>query len=71
MKERTMSDEEREQLEPQDNTELANDAPVSDEISNDELDNVSGGTENPPDGTNLLNSAAKGTHYPKVKLYLR
>ena len=65
-----MSDEEREQLEPQNNTELTNDAPVSDEISNNELDNVSGGTENPPDSTNLLRSAVKGTHIPEVKLFI-
>ena len=38
-----MFDQKPDELEPEDNIELANDAKASDELSDEELDDVSGG----------------------------
>jgi bacteriocin-like protein len=43
-----MSDEKREALDPQSNVQPVNEANVSDELSDDELNNISGGDKKTP-----------------------
>ena len=65
-----MSDENRNELEPEINTEPANDVPVLEEISDGELDTVSGGGDKGknPTGPNLFNLTATGAHIHEAKI---
>ena len=72
-----MSDEKSDKLEPQNTTELTKNTPVSNEISDDELDHISGGDGAnggagiPPSTPDLHRSTAKGEHFKEGQIYVK
>jgi len=65
-----MSDENRDELVPEIYTEPTNDAPMLEEISDDELDTLSGGGDKGKDPTvpNLFKLTSTGAHIHEAKI---